>query len=183
MNNCESLWLRDLKEIWKLKEWGRSFEDCFKWKVSSGNDISFWEDKWVGNVTLKSKFLRLYSLSVDKDIPLNLCGDRSNNVWRWNLIWRSGLFEWEKLQVCQLLEVMQGSSSVSTFGDRWTWQSGESLKAMLWLIVLFVAFVGQKRSLITTFFLCISSWLVWNLCLGWLGLVSVALQDSYSHLL
>jgi len=30
-----------LKEIWKLEEWGRSFEDCFKWEVGSGNDISF----------------------------------------------------------------------------------------------------------------------------------------------
>ena len=30
---------------------------------------------------------------------------------------------------------------------------------------------------------CRSSWLVWNLCLGWLGLVLVAPQDSYSHLL
>jgi len=41
MNNCESLWWRDLKEIWKLEEWGRSFEDCFKWEVGSGKDISF----------------------------------------------------------------------------------------------------------------------------------------------
>jgi len=44
-NNCESLWWRDLNEIWKLEEWGSSFEDCFKWEVGNENDISFWEDK------------------------------------------------------------------------------------------------------------------------------------------
>jgi len=44
------------------------------------------------------------------------------------LIWRRDLFEWEKLQVCQLLEVVEGLSPISTFGDRWIWQGGESLE-------------------------------------------------------
>jgi len=79
-------------------------------------------------VTLKSKFFRLYSVNVDKNISLNLCGDWINSVWVWNLIWRRVIFEWEKLQVCQLLEVVQGSSSILTFDNRWTWQVGESLE-------------------------------------------------------
>ena len=102
-----------------MEEWGRSFEDCLKWEVGNGKTISFWEDRWVGNVTLKSKFLRLYSLIVDKDISLNLCEDWINSVWLENLIWRRGLFEWEKLQVCQLLEVVQGMSPILTFDDSW----------------------------------------------------------------
>jgi len=117
LNSRESLWWRDLKEIWKFDEWGGSFEDCFKWEVGSGKNISLWEDMWVGNVTLKSKFPRLYSISVDKDIPLNLCGVWSNSVWSWNLIWRRDLFEWEMPQLCQFLEVVQGLSPILTFDD------------------------------------------------------------------
>jgi len=39
-----------------------------------------------------------------------------------------GVFEWEKLQVCQFFEVVQGSSSVLSSDDSWIWQVGESLE-------------------------------------------------------
>ena len=71
----------------------------------------------MGNVALKSKFFRLFSFSVNIDVSLNLCEDWINSVWLWNLVWRRGLFDWEKLQVCQLLEAVQGSSLYSTIDN------------------------------------------------------------------
>jgi len=56
-----------------MKEWCRNFKDRIKWEVCNGKDIKFWEDKWVGNVALKCKFLRLFSHYVKKDTLLNLC--------------------------------------------------------------------------------------------------------------
>jgi len=40
-NVKESLWWKDLKEVWALESWGRSFEDRFKWKIGNEKKISF----------------------------------------------------------------------------------------------------------------------------------------------
>ena len=80
-NNKVSLRWRDLKVIWKLEEWGRSFEDCFVWEIGNGQSLKLWEDKWVGNEALKSKFPRLFSLSDSKEASLDCCGTRVNNGW------------------------------------------------------------------------------------------------------
>ena len=55
-----SLWWKDLQKIWKLKNWGNNFDDCFKWEVDNGKIIKFWEDQRVGNDILKNKFPRLF---------------------------------------------------------------------------------------------------------------------------
>jgi len=70
-----------MKAIWKMENWGRNFEDCFKWKVGDRNSIKFWEDRWVGNIILKNKFPRLFSLSADKDVLLEHCGVWVKCVW------------------------------------------------------------------------------------------------------
>jgi len=31
-------------DFWMLKEWGRNFEDCFRWEVGNEKTIKFWED-------------------------------------------------------------------------------------------------------------------------------------------
>ena len=73
-------------KAWKFEEWGRKFEDRFIWEVGNGRNILFWEDNWVSSGVLKSRFLRLFSLSVSKKANLFDCGDWVNGVWVWNLI-------------------------------------------------------------------------------------------------
>jgi len=43
-NRKDSLWWKDLKEVWDLEGWGQNFEDIFKWKIGSEKEFSFWED-------------------------------------------------------------------------------------------------------------------------------------------
>ena len=31
-----------------LEDWGRTFEDCFKWVVGNGKEVFLWKDNWVG---------------------------------------------------------------------------------------------------------------------------------------
>jgi len=45
-------------------------------------------------------------------------------VWRLNLVWRRSLFEWEKTQVCQLLEEVHGMNLISSIEDKWSWKGG-----------------------------------------------------------
>jgi len=40
-NNKDSLWWRDLKEVWSLEGWGQNFEDAIKWKFGTGKEIFF----------------------------------------------------------------------------------------------------------------------------------------------
>jgi len=95
-NKIGSLWWRELKVIWSMKEWGEKFDDRFRWKVGNRKEIRFWEDKWVGNLELKNKFPRLFSLCGDKDLLLECCGVWEEGDWSWKLGWRRNLFEWEK---------------------------------------------------------------------------------------
>jgi len=98
------------------------------WKVGNGKEIRFWEDKWVGNLELKNKFPRLFSLCGDKDKLLECCGVWEEGEWNWELGWRRNLFEWEKLQVGQLIEEIRGLSIVPDIDDSWVWRDGTSTK-------------------------------------------------------
>jgi len=72
--NKDSLWWRDLKGIWSMEEWGRNFEECVEWDVGNGKNVLLWVDVWVDNEELKSRFLRLFSLSTSKDANLESLG-------------------------------------------------------------------------------------------------------------
>jgi len=66
--NClDSLWWRDLKEVWALDIWKDNFEANILWEVGNGREIRFWEDSWAGNVALKELFPRLHSTCTNKD--------------------------------------------------------------------------------------------------------------------
>ena len=91
------LWWKDLMLIWKLEKWGSNFGDCLKWEVGNGKSIKFWEDRWVGNDSLKNKFPSFFSLCVEKDVSLSWCGFWENSVWEWSLVWRRSLFDREKV--------------------------------------------------------------------------------------
>jgi len=88
------------------------FEECFEWAVENRKKILSWDDVWVGNEDLKSKFLRLFSLSNNKDAKLGSFGEWLNGYWKRDLFWRKGLFDWEKIQELQLLQVVHDSCLV-----------------------------------------------------------------------
>jgi len=50
------------------------------------------------------------------------CGEWFNGSWEWKLVWRRGLFEWEKNLELQLLQVVQGMNPVLDYEDKWVWK-------------------------------------------------------------
>lgn len=64
-----------MKEIWKVEEWRSAFEDNISWEIGNWKEIRFWKDKMVDNEDLKTKFPRLISLSINKDLKLNQARD------------------------------------------------------------------------------------------------------------
>jgi len=78
-SRTDSLWWRDLKEVWSFDELKYKFEDTFSWEGRNGREIRFWEDKWVGNFNLKDIFLRLFNISSNKDSSIWPARERSQN--------------------------------------------------------------------------------------------------------
>ena len=90
--NKDSLWWKDLREVWNLERWGQNFEEALDWKVGDGKEVLFWEDNWAGRRALKSVFPRLFSLSVSKASKVVELGNWNNNRWEWNFGWRMNVF-------------------------------------------------------------------------------------------
>ena len=123
----DSLWWRDLKEVWSSEGWGQNFEDAIKWMSGTGKEIVFWEDNWVGNGALKEVFPRLFSLSLSKESKVAEFGAWNNGQWVCTFAWRRSLFEWEKQLECHFLQVVQGVCLDLEKEDSWVWKDGEGL--------------------------------------------------------
>jgi len=87
INTRESLWWKDLKRIWTIEEWGNNFEDKVTWELGDGKLMNFWDDKWIDEDALKTRFPRLFSLSTTKIVNLSQVGLCNNNQWVWNIEW------------------------------------------------------------------------------------------------
>ncbi|GLT50099.1 hypothetical protein SLA2020_236090 [Shorea laevis] len=60
----------------------------FQWDVGDGSRVVFWEDKWVGDKSLKDLFPRLFPLSTTKEVLLEDMGFWSTDHWVWDVRWR-----------------------------------------------------------------------------------------------
>ena len=46
---------------------GKWFEENIRRVVGNGRDTLFWYDRWLGDVSLRVKFSRLFDLAVEKE--------------------------------------------------------------------------------------------------------------------
>jgi len=76
----DSLWWKDLKEVWRFQGWKGNFEDNIVWDIENKREISLWEDRWLGNVTLREKSRRLFSISSCREAKLRQAGGWNNNL-------------------------------------------------------------------------------------------------------
>jgi len=103
-----SRWWIDIHKVCGNTIQGLWFDKSFEWGVGEGKKVKFWEDKWVGEETLASRFPRLYLLSDCKDRVIGEVGHWEENVWIWDLTWRRYRFVWETTMEEQLLCVING---------------------------------------------------------------------------
>nr|GEU89013.1 RNA-directed DNA polymerase, eukaryota [Tanacetum cinerariifolium] len=62
-----SNWCSIMGEVHKLKDKGFDFWSHCKKRIGDGTITSFWSDPWLGDIPLKIKYPRLFSLELDKD--------------------------------------------------------------------------------------------------------------------
>lgn len=70
---------------------------------------------------LKSKFLRLYLVSLQRDETVANMGVWDGLQWHWNLVWRKSLFQWELEQFDALLASLQEVHLSKVNSDKTWW--------------------------------------------------------------
>lgn len=68
--------------LWKLIMRGKvDFWKFIRFSLSSGFDISFWEDLWIGDLSLKEGFNSLFRLARNPRVSVGNSFDSMHEVW------------------------------------------------------------------------------------------------------
>jgi hypothetical protein len=115
-----SLWWKDVCSIGSNLgiNW---FSQNVSKKVGNGAQTSFWEDSWLGDIPLKDRFPRLFSISIQKEASVAEIWDPGSDAFNWQLLWRRRLFVWEEYVVEELKGVLN-DVTISAEEDCWCWR-------------------------------------------------------------
>jgi hypothetical protein len=95
-------------------------------KLGNSTHTSFWDDIWVGNLPLKDRFPRLFSISTQKEATV---AELYANNESGHLIFmlQRRFFVWEEELLHQLRDLIN-PVTLSEAGDRWGWlpENGET---------------------------------------------------------
>jgi hypothetical protein len=116
-----SLWWKDICSIGSnlSQNW---FSQRVVKKLGNGANTRFWRDLWVGEIPLQCKFPRLFSISTQKEMMVADMKSQNTDMEGWNLVWRRRLFEWEKIQLHDLMEDINGVFLSTDMEDKWGWK-------------------------------------------------------------
>lgn len=66
------------KDLCRIGDWGSNDRDWVfdnsRLKVEDSISSLFWHDVWLGDDSLRSRFLRLYFLAADLNVVVSSCG-------------------------------------------------------------------------------------------------------------
>ncbi|MCH81833.1 putative non-LTR retroelement reverse transcriptase [Trifolium medium] len=90
-------------------------------KVGNGANTTFWYDKWVGDMVLKDKFPRLFTISNRKEAMVKDLVMEADGTLSWNFSWRRHLFAWEVALQNELMVVLN-EFRLTNENDVWGWE-------------------------------------------------------------
>jgi hypothetical protein len=82
--------------LWKFICMGwNNFKRHVRFDLGVGSKISFWEDVWCGEVSLKDTFPGMFSIAGLKEASIADNVERSNGVVQWNIVFTRLVHDWE----------------------------------------------------------------------------------------
>ncbi|PNX79011.1 ribonuclease H, partial [Trifolium pratense] len=120
----DSIWWRDVARV------GDTADDCWFPKnvscgLGDGKSISFWKEKWIGEVPLMELYPNLFAIECFKNVVVaDRFPDNGHNQ-EWNLFWSMDLSEFEMKEVEELQILLNGIMLTGDVGDKWRWIPGE----------------------------------------------------------
>ncbi|KAK2446236.1 hypothetical protein QL285_017071 [Trifolium repens] len=82
---------------------------------------SLWWDTWIGDISLKDRYPRLFLISNQKSASVAEMWNNEACTGRWLFNWRRRFFVWEEVLFEELKEVINGAA-ISVAADRWCWR-------------------------------------------------------------
>ncbi|GKB65097.1 hypothetical protein Tco_0921283 [Tanacetum coccineum] len=122
IGNCsrigyKSVWCDIIREVEVVKAHGFDLYSYIQKKIGNGENTSFWDDVWIGDTPLKSKFSRLYALEDSKRISVASKMAQENWSGSFRRVPRSGA---EQAQMEELIVLLEGTT-LGNSNDRWYW--------------------------------------------------------------
>jgi len=115
-----SAWWRVIAAL-RREAW---FRDHVRQLVENGKNTYFWSDVWVGEVSFKERFSRLFELTVSKWVSVfdmfHLGWGENGEAWQWRL------FVWGEEQLGELCLLLQTVILQVDKDDKWLWNLEKS---------------------------------------------------------
>jgi len=112
-----STWWRDIAALHREGWFGENVSRS----IGNGKSTLFWSDVWVGGVSFRNRFSRLFDLSVFKgEYVFQMCRlgwGVGGEAWSW----RRQLFAWEEKLVGELTLLLRSVNLQVGREDRWRW--------------------------------------------------------------
>lgn len=115
----KAVWGRYGCGIWKSIQMIEDVWKFIRFKLGSGKEIRFWEDRWVRDGLLKESFRILYGLSIDPLDKVVDWFDFLGNIWVPRL--RKNLNDWEMGELLGLFNLLENNKPDPSMDDGWEW--------------------------------------------------------------
>lgn len=107
---------KDLLLLWREQSVVVSeFINGLACKVGGGDCVRFWEDIWIGDMSLQIRFPRVFALCLNKEVAVAEVGSRLGGKWEWKLEFRRRFFDWEVEQYQSFLNLINSFVSSGTY--------------------------------------------------------------------
>jgi hypothetical protein len=113
-----SIWWRDICLLDKNTNW---FAEALEKRVRNGIHTLFWSDRWIGNISLKQRFPRIFSISNQQVATVSSLGSWVDGVWLWDFTWCRNFFDWE-IPLYQEFLVLLNNFVPEEGDDIWVWK-------------------------------------------------------------
>jgi hypothetical protein len=108
--------------VWKhIRRGWEKFRNFVRFEVGNGSNISFWQDWWCGDRSLKQCFPDLFSIVRNKDAMVADNLVVHNGVIQWNVLFTRQIQDWEMDMVFSFFDRLYSTSARHGEGDRLVW--------------------------------------------------------------
>jgi len=118
-------------------------------KVGKGTNVSFWQDRWLGDVPLCQRFSRLFDLSLYKSSTVaemfSLGWEEGGEAWGC----RRRLWDWEEETIGECCRLLDNFVLQTEVVDRWHWlhdiAGGYTVRGAYYILTSQVQLLGDDK--------------------------------------
>uniref|UniRef100_A0A2N9GUS3 Reverse transcriptase zinc-binding domain-containing protein n=1 Tax=Fagus sylvatica TaxID=28930 RepID=A0A2N9GUS3_FAGSY len=115
--------------LWKgiMSGWDDYFQHV-EFVIGQGNRVSFWKDKWCGDIALMDRFPLLFNCSSNREATIETVLNRpdSGGVGNWNVTFTWGFNDWEVEIVVEFFQLLSSYAVPIMVPDGVKWKCNKA---------------------------------------------------------